>query len=98
MTHFAIIVTIKLKPGTADDFRSQVLENAAASKREEADCHRFDVLVSEDDADALFFYEEYTEAASLDAHRETPHYKKFRDATDHMVAERSIQRCSVLSG
>ncbi len=33
-----------------------------------------------------------------DAHRETPHYKKFRDATDHMVAERSIQRCSVLSG
>ena len=38
------------------------------------------------------------EKISLDAHRETPHYKKFRDATDHMVAERSIQRCSVLSG
>ncbi len=98
MTHFAIIVTIKLKPGTADDFRAHVLENARAARREEPDCHRFDVLVSEDDADTLFFYEEYTEAGSLDAHRETPHYKKFRDATDDMVAERSIRRCSVLSG
>ncbi len=98
MNHFAIIVTIKLKPGTADDFRTHVVENARASRRDEPDCHRFDVLVSEHDADTLFFDEEYTEAASLDAHRETPHYKKFRDATDHMVAERSIQRCSVLSG
>ena len=98
MNHFAIIVTIKLKPGTADDFRAHVLDNARAARRDEPDCHRFDVLLSENDADTLFFYEEYTESGSLDAHRETPHYKKFREATDHMVAERSIERCSVLSG
>ncbi|MCZ6607885.1 MAG: putative quinol monooxygenase [Alphaproteobacteria bacterium] len=98
MTHFALIVTVMVFPGTAEDFGAPVLDNARAGRRDEPDCHRFDVLVSEDDADPLFFYEEYTEAGSLDAHRETPHYKKFRDATDHMVAERSIERCSVLSG
>ncbi len=97
MAHFAIIVTIKLKPGTAGEFRQRILENAKTSVREEPDCHRFDVLVAEDDENTLFFYEEYTNAGALDAHRETPHYKGFRATTDDMVLERTIQRCMVIS-
>lgn len=97
MNHFAIIVTIKLKPGTTEDFRQLILVNAAASKREEPDCHRFDVLASEDDENTLFFYEEYTNADALEAHRNTPHYKTFRETTDDMVLERKIQRCAVIS-
>lgn len=97
MNHFAIIVTIKLKPGAGDDFRRHILVNAAASKRDEPDCHRFDVLVSEDDEDTLFFYEEYTDAAAFDTHHNTEHYKNFRQATDDIVLERKIQRCSVIS-
>lgn len=97
MSHFAIIVTIKLKPGTAADFRRHILVNAAAAKRDEPDCHRFDVLVSEDDGNTLFFYEEYTDADALEEHRKTPHFKSFRETTDEMVLERTIQRCSVIS-
>ncbi len=96
MSHFAIIVTIKLRPGTATEFRQLILVNAAASRRE-PDCHRFDVLVSEEDENTLFFYEEYTNAEALEAHRDTPHFKTFREATDGMVLDRKIQRCSVLS-
>ncbi len=96
MSHFAIIVTIKLKPGATEEFQRLIVVNAAAS-RQEPECHRFDVLVSEEDENTLFFYEEYTDAAALEAHRNTPHYKTFRAATDDMVLDRKIQRCSVIS-
>jgi quinol monooxygenase YgiN len=93
----AIVVTIKLEPGAADAFRAEILENAAAAKRDEPGCHRFDVLVAEDDSDTLVFYEEYTDEAAFEAHRASPHFKKYWQATEVMVAHRSIRRCSVIS-
>lgn len=97
MSHFAIIVTVKVKPGTAAAFKPIILENAGAAVRDEPDCHRFEVLVDEDDPNTFFFYEQYTDAAALDTHRETPHYKTFRSGTADMIVERTIQRCRVLT-
>ncbi len=96
MSHFAVVVTIKLKPGTADGFRALILANAAASRQNEPGCHRFDVLVPEDDADAFVFYEEYSDAAAFEAHRESPHFKTYWQATEAMIDDRSIRRCSVI--
>jgi len=96
VSHFAIIVTIKLKPGRADDFRPVILENAAAARRDEPGCRRFDVLVAEDDGETFFFYEEYEDAAALEAHRAPPHYMKYWQAAEDMIVERAIQRCSVI--
>ena len=96
MSQFAIFVTLKLHPGRADDFRPLILENAEAAVRDEPDCHEFRVLTGEDDPETFFFFEVYTNAAGLDAHRETPHFKKFFEATQDMVADRSIQRCALI--
>ena len=95
MTRFAIVVTIKLHPGKAEEFKPHILANARAAVRDEADCHLFHVLQSQDDPDTFMFYEVYTAAESLDVHREQPHFKKFYEDADHMVAERSIQRVTV---
>ena len=97
MSHFAVIVTIDLKPGKSDDFRPLILENAAAAKRDEPGCHRFDVLAPEDDGDTFIFYEEYTDAEAFETHRQTPQFKKYWDATAPMIAHRTIRRCSVIS-
>ncbi len=96
MSHLAVVVTIRLKPGTADDFRALILENAAASRQYEPGCHRFDVLVAEDDGDTFVFYEEYSDAAAFEAHRESPHFKAYWQATKAMIDDRLIQRCSVI--
>ena len=98
MSKFAIFVTMKLKPGTAGDFRPLIEENAKAAVRDEPECHRFQVLTAEDNPDTFFFYEVYKEASSLDRHRETPHYKKYDAATQDMIAESSIQRCTLIAG
>ena len=97
MTRFAILVTIKLHPGKADEFKPHILANAEAAVRDETDCHLFHVMQSEDDPDTFFFYEIYTEPKSLDVHREQPHFKKFYEDANHMVAERNIQRVTVLN-
>lgn len=97
MNHFVVVVTYKLKPGMADKFRPHILKNAAASKRNEPDCHRFDVLVIEDDADTFMFYEEYSNAAAFDTHHNTAHYKAFRQAVDDMVLDRGVKRCTHIS-
>jgi quinol monooxygenase YgiN len=93
---FAIIVKFTLKPGMADAFRPLILENAVASVRDELTCHQFQVLNYEENSEIIFLYEVYEDAAALEAHRETPHFKKFIESANEMIAEREIQRCTLL--
>ena len=95
MGQFAIFVTIKLKPKNAAAFRPLILENAAASVREEKNCLQFQVITDEINPDVFYFYEVYTNAEDLDHHRETSHYKKYDAASQNLIAERSIQRCAL---
>jgi len=95
VSQFAIFVTIKLKPGKADAFRPLILENATAAVRDEENCHQFQVLTDETDPETFYFYEVYTNGQALENHRETPHFKKYDAASQDLIAERTIQRCTV---
>ena len=97
MSRFAIIVTIKLHPGKAEEFKPHILANAEAAVRDEPNCHLFHVSQAEENPDNFVFYEVYTDAPSLDVHRDQPHFKKFYEDANHMVAERSIQRVNVIN-
>ncbi len=97
MSQFAIFVTIKLKPGTADAFRPLIEENAEAAAQGEPDCLRLDVLRGEVVPVTFFFFEVYTNAEGLEKHRESPHYQKYNAATEDMIEDRAIQRCELLA-
>jgi len=96
MSKFAIFVTFQIKPGMGKDFLPHILENASSAVRHEPDCQMFRVMNAEGDPDCFHFFEVYSNCAALEAHRETPHYKKFREATDHMVIDRKIQPLDLL--
>ncbi|NQV54599.1 MAG: antibiotic biosynthesis monooxygenase [Rhodospirillales bacterium] len=96
MAHFVLIVTVEVNPGDVDAFRAAILENAKASVQE-AECHRFDVVSQEDNKNVFVFYEEYTNAAALDAHMQSEHFKKYREATEGMSSARDVKRCTVIS-
>ena len=80
----------------ADAFRPLILENATASVRDEPTCRQFQVLNDEQNSEIIFLYEVYENAAALEAHRETTHFKKFIETAKEMIAEREIQRCTLL--
>lgn len=95
-TKYAIFVTMQLKPGMGDAFAPHILKNADTARREEADCHLFNVLVNEEDPDRFHFYEVYTNKGALDEHRESAHFQAYAAATKDMVIEKTVQGCHVI--
>lgn len=93
---YAIFVTMQLKEGMGEAFRPHILKNAEATRRDEADNHLYNVLISEDDPDRYHFYEVYSSKEALDAHRQTPHFKAYAEATKDMVADRNVQCCHMV--
>ena len=82
----------------ATSFAPLIVENATASVRDESTCQQFQVLRDEQNPEIFFLYEVYDNAAALDAHRETPHFKKFIEAAGEMISNREVQRCTLLHG
>ena len=97
MNRFAIQVSLQLQPGKADEFVPHILANARAARRDEPDCHDFQVLQAKDDPDSFVLIEVYTNAAALDTHRQTPHYLKFYEEAGAMIAEKSIRLMTPLA-
>jgi (4S)-4-hydroxy-5-phosphonooxypentane-2,3-dione isomerase len=93
-----ILVEFELHPGSEPEFRRLVLENAAASLRDEPGCRQFDVLTPEaGPGDRIVLYEIYDDAASFDAHLATPHFATFNDATAPLVANKTVHRLGFAS-
>lgn len=79
-------VQIHVKPERLHDFVAATLENARASIQEPG-IARFDVVQSNDDPTRFILVEAYKTPDAPDAHKQTAHYAKWRDAVADMMAE-----------
>jgi autoinducer 2-degrading protein len=87
-------VHVRVRPDDLDAFLTETRRNAAASV-EEPGVRRFDVLQDEGDPAHVVLSEVYVDQAAVDAHKQTPHYARWRDAVAPMMAEpRSATRFS----
>lgn len=91
MDGFVILVEFKLRRGARQRFERLVLENAAASVREEPGCRRFDVLSPRDGSNRFVLYEIYDDRSAFEAHLQTPHFAAFRDANAELVEGSEVQ-------
>ena len=88
-----ILVEFTLAPEASREFRRLVLENAAASLRDEPGCRQFDVLLPEGESgERVVLYEIYDDAAAFDAHLATGHYARFAAATEPLVRHKVVRR------
>ena len=79
-------VQVHVKPEHVDAFRSASVENARNSVREPG-IARFDVIQQVDDPSRFILVEVYRTAEDPARHKETPHYKVWRDTVAEMMAE-----------
>tara|TARA_B100000029_G_scaffold193584_2_gene191689 strand:+ start:3047 stop:3352 length:306 start_codon:yes stop_codon:yes gene_type:complete len=79
-------VHVHVKEGTEDAFRAASLENASNSLKESG-IARFDVCQQNDDPTRFLLVEVYRDETAPAAHKETDHYKQWRDAVTDMMAE-----------
>ncbi|MBO0691786.1 MAG: antibiotic biosynthesis monooxygenase [Acidimicrobiaceae bacterium] len=87
----AIFVTVKIKPELRDRFLEVIEHDATASVRDEPGCLRFEVLQDASDPDTYYFFEVYADEAAINAHRETPHFATWDEASKELLQQR-VQR------
>ncbi len=79
-------VQVHVRPECVEAFKAASLANASASLREPG-VARFDVVQQADDPTRFVFVEAYRTADAPAAHRETAHYRAWREAVAPMMAE-----------
>jgi (4S)-4-hydroxy-5-phosphonooxypentane-2,3-dione isomerase len=90
---FINAVDVDVVPGQIDNFLAALKENGAASVREPG-CREFNITVSQKDPNHVFIFEVYDNAAAVDAHRQTDHFKKYAATTKDLAAKRDIKPLS----
>ena len=84
-------INLDIVPEQFDKFMEVATENAAASTKDPG-CREFNIVVAQNDPHHIMFFEVYENAAALDFHRGTDHFKKFQAATKDMVAKRDVRQ------
>lgn len=78
-------VHVWVKPHHIEDFKEASLENHRESVKEPGNL-RFDILQDVNNPSKFILYEAYAFEEAAKAHKETPHYKKWRDAVADWMA------------
>jgi len=78
-------VHVSVRPGFVEAFKQATVENATNSVKE-AGIARFDVIQQTDDPTKFILIEIYKTAGASAAHKETAHYKRWRDTVMPMMA------------
>lgn len=89
-------VNLDIVPDQFDKFMEAAKENGAASTKDPG-CREFNIMVAQNDPRHVFFFEVYDDAAALDAHRATDHFKKYQAVTKDMVAKRDVRQFSSIA-
>lgn len=83
---YAVHVDVRVKADAVERFRAASAENAENSLAEPG-VVRFDVMQSTDDPTRFVLVEVYRDAQGAAAHKETAHYRTWRDTVADMMAE-----------
>ena len=79
-------VLVHVKPESVDAFIAATRENARHSLREPG-VARFDLQQQADDPTRFVLVEVYRDAQAPAAHKDTAHYRTWRDSVETMMAE-----------
>jgi (4S)-4-hydroxy-5-phosphonooxypentane-2,3-dione isomerase len=79
-------VFIHVKPECLEAFKQATIENARNSRKEPG-IARFDVIQQSDDPTRFVLVEVYRTADAPAQHKETPHYNKWREVAEPLLAE-----------
>ncbi|MCX7820551.1 MAG: antibiotic biosynthesis monooxygenase [Brevinematales bacterium] len=79
------IVNVWVKPEYRDKFIEATIENHKNSIQEKGNL-RFDFLQDKNDPCKFTLYEAYESEEAAKAHKDTPHYKKWKETVENFMA------------
>ena len=90
MGAYVVIAELTVSPDRLVDFIAHSMEDGRDSVANEAGCQQFDVHVPVDGSPTVVLYEVYDDRAAFEAHLQTPHFFRWRDATQSWITERRV--------
>jgi quinol monooxygenase YgiN len=85
---FVIAVELEIDSAQLEQFKSAIKENGETAVKAEPGCLAFNAVFEKDNPTRVRLFEIYANADAFKAHLETPHFKKYADATKDMVKSR----------
>jgi (4S)-4-hydroxy-5-phosphonooxypentane-2,3-dione isomerase len=93
---FINAVDLDIAPSQFDAFMAAAKINGAETPKDPG-AHEFNIVVSQKDPHHVLLYEVYDNAAALDAHRTTEHFKTYQAATKEMATGRNVNALSSIA-
>ena len=94
------MVTFTVRMRFADEDRqqiSEILEKLATASRQEPGCVSYIPHWVEDDPNMVLIYEQYKDRKSLEAHRDTSHFKQYAvGGLYQMMRERTVENLTAV--
>src|SRR3954451_22846443 len=90
MSAYVIVAELTVPPERLDAFIAHSLDDARDSVANEPGCRQFDVHVPADGSPTVVLYEVYDDRAAFEAHLKTPHFAKWRDASQGWITEQRV--------
>jgi quinol monooxygenase YgiN len=84
------LAELEIDPAQLDAFKAAITEGVQAAVRSEPGVLVLYAVYEKNNANRIRVFEMYADAAAYTTHLETPHFKKFRAATDKMVLSRKL--------
>ena len=91
MAAYVVIAELTVPTDRLDDFIAHSLEDGRNSVANEPGCRQFDVHVPADGSPMVILYEVYDDRAAFEAHLKTPHFFRWRDATQDWITDRRVK-------
>ena len=79
------LIQLKAKPGKSAELNSLV-QSLIEPSRNEVGCIKYDAY--SDDSGSIYLIEEWESAETLNAHKLTAHFLKFKDAGPELIEEK----------
>ncbi|MEA3021207.1 MAG: (4S)-4-hydroxy-5-phosphonooxypentane-2,3-dione isomerase [Alphaproteobacteria bacterium] len=93
---FVNAVDLDIVPAEMEKFMVAIKENGAAAVTEPG-CREFNIQVLASNPNHVFLYEVYDNAAALEAHRATDHFKKYSATVANMVSKREVRPMNAIA-
>jgi len=90
MDAYVVIAELTVPPDRLAEFIAHSLEDGRDSVANEPGCRQFDVAVAADGSPTAVFYQVYDDRVAFEAHLQTPHFFRWRDATQGWITSSRI--------
>ena len=92
---YIVVVSLQIKEGFKEQYIKGMIENARGAVNDEPGCLRFDVIQDPKEDNRIWLYEVYKDEGAFQAHAQSPHFVKFRDASADWREEGPLQGAGI---